>query len=157
MARPKKNPTQKMREGGFSDAALPFAPSVTKGEKKMPDMFIAEASAGTALKARATNEPLLPLWRAVRAAWAADAASEEDNDQTVKAYRAAFAAFDKAEPTTTLGLFLVLLHSDAGDDFADEHPAAVEAIIDQLQGANVSLRSLSAPATPAAKLEGGAA
>jgi hypothetical protein len=75
-------------------------------------------------------------------AWAAEAAAEGDNGPTVKAYRAAFAAFDKVKPTTTLGLFLTLLHGDEGDDFADEHPAAVDAIIAQLQAANVPLRSL---------------
>jgi hypothetical protein len=96
-----------------------------------------------ATAAKATNEPLLPLWRAVRAAWAAEAAAEDDNGLTVKAYRAAFAAFDKVKPTTTLGLFLTLLHGDEGDDFADEHPAAVDAIIGQLQAANVPLRSLA--------------
>ena len=97
-----------------------------------------------ATAAKATNEPLLPLWRTVRAAWAAEAAAEDDgNGPTVKAYRAAFAAFDKVKPTTTLGLFLTLLHSDEGDDFADEHPAAVDAIIAQLQAANVPLRSLA--------------
>ena len=106
---------------------------------------------------RTPSEPLLPLWRAVRAAWAADAASEEDNGPTVKTYRAAFAAFDKAEPTTTLGLFLTLLHTDAGDDFADEHPEAVEAIIAQLWAANVSLRSLVAHPAHGAKLAGDAA
>ena len=106
---------------------------------------------------RAPSEPLLPLWRAVRAAWAVKAASEQDNGPSVKAYRAAFAAFEQVEPTTTLGLFLTLLHSDDGDDFADEHPAAVEAIIAQLQVANVSLRSLSAPAAHRAKPEGDAA
>jgi hypothetical protein len=93
--------------------------------------------------AKVTNEPLLPLWRTVRAAWAAEAASEDDNGPTVKAYRAAFRAFDKVKPTTTLGLFLTLLHSDDGDDFADAHPAAVTAIIAQLEAANVSLRSLA--------------
>ena len=97
-----------------------------------------------ATAAKATNEPLLPLWRTVRAAWAAEAAAEDDgNGPTVKAYRAAFAAFDKVKPTTTLGLFLTLLHGDEGDDFADEHPAAVDAIIGQLQAANVPLRSLA--------------
>jgi hypothetical protein len=96
-----------------------------------------------ATAAKATNEPLLPLWRAVRAAWAAEAAAEDDNGLTVKAYRAAFAAFDKVKPTTTLGLFLTLLNSDDGDNFADEHPAAVDAIIGQLQAANVPLRSLA--------------
>jgi hypothetical protein len=96
-----------------------------------------------ATAAKATNEPLLPLWRTVRAAWAAEAAAEDDNGPTVKAYRAAFAAFDKVKPTTTLGLFLTLLHSDDGDNFADEHPAAVDAIIGQLQAANVPLRSLA--------------
>jgi hypothetical protein len=40
-------------------------------------------------------------------------------------------------------LFLTLLNSDDGDDFADEHPAAVETIIAQLQAANVSLRSIA--------------
>ena len=95
-----------------------------------------------AARSRAANEPLLPLWRAVRAAWAAEAGSEKDNGPTVRAYRAAFAAFNKVKPTTTLGLFLTLLHTDNGDDFADEHPAAVEAIIGQLQATNVSLRSL---------------
>jgi hypothetical protein len=40
-------------------------------------------------------------------------------------------------------LFLTLLHSDDGDDFADAHPAAVTAIIAQLEAANVSLRSLA--------------
>ena len=85
----------------------------------------------------------MPLWRAVRAAWAAEAAAEDDNGLTVKAYRAAFAAFDKVKPTTTLGLFLTLLNSDDGDNFADEHPAAVDAIIGQLQAANVPLRSLA--------------
>jgi hypothetical protein len=93
--------------------------------------------------AKATNEPLLPLWRTVRAAWAAHAADEDDNGPTVKAYRAAFAAFDKVKPTTTLGLFLTLLHSDDGDNFADEHAAAVDAMIAQLQAANVSLGSLA--------------
>jgi hypothetical protein len=93
--------------------------------------------------AKATNEPLLPLWRTVRAAWAAHAADEDDNGPTVKAYRAAFAAFDKVKPTTTLGLFLTLLHSDDGDDFADRHPAAADAMIAQLEAANVSLRSLA--------------
>jgi hypothetical protein len=96
-----------------------------------------------ATAAKATNEPLLPLWRTVRAAWAAEAAAEGDNGPTVKAYRAAFAAFDGVKPTTTLGLFLTLLHSDDGDDFADAHPAAVDAIIAQLQAANVPLRSLA--------------
>ena len=47
------------------------------------------------------------------------------------------------KPTTTLGLFLTLLNSDEGDDFADEHGPAVEAIIAQLQAANVSLCSLT--------------
>ena len=47
------------------------------------------------------------------------------------------------KPTTTLGLFLTLLNSDEGDDFADEHPAAVDAIIAQLQAANVPLCSLA--------------
>jgi hypothetical protein len=96
-----------------------------------------------ATAAKATNEPLLPLWRTVRAAWAAEAGSEEENGPTVKAYRAAHDAFNKAKPTTTLGLFLTLLNSDDGDNFADEHPAAVDAIIAQLQAANVSLRSLA--------------
>jgi len=96
-----------------------------------------------ATAAKATNEPLLPLWRTVRAAWAAEAGAENENGPTVKAYRAAFAAFEKVKPTTTLGLFLTLLHSDEGDNFADEHPAAVDAIIAQLQAANVPLRSLA--------------
>ena len=105
-----------------------------------------------ATAAKAANEPLLPLWRTVRAAWAAEAAINRGPDGTgadegedgpaLKAYRAAFRAFDKVEPTTTLGLFLTLLHGDEGDDFADEHPAAVDAIIAQLQAANVPLRSL---------------
>jgi hypothetical protein len=100
------------------------------------------ATAAKATKA-AASEPLLPLWRTVRAAWAAEAASEGDSGPTVKAYRTAFAAFDTVKPTTTLGLFLTLLHSDDGDDFADRHPAAVTAIIAQLEAANVSLRSLA--------------
>ena len=94
-----------------------------------------------ATAAKATNEPLLPLWHTLRAAWAAEAVAEDDGKgPTVKAYRA---AFEKVKPTTTLGLFLTLLHSDDGDDFADEHPAAVDAIIGQLQAANVPLRSLA--------------
>jgi hypothetical protein len=93
---------------------------------------------------RATiQEPLLPLWRTVRGAWAAEAANEGDNGPTVKAYRAASDAFDKVKPTTTLGLFLTLLDSDDGDNFADEHPAAIEAIIAQLHAANVPLRLLA--------------
>ena len=102
---------------------------------------------------KATNEPLLPLWRTVRAAWAAEAAinrgpdgsgaDEGEDGPALRAYRAAFAAFDKVKPTTTLGLFLTLLHGDEGDDFADEHPAAVDAIIAQLQAANVPLHSLA--------------
>jgi hypothetical protein len=96
-----------------------------------------------ATASKATNEPLLPLWRTVRAAWAAEAAAEDDNGPTVRAYRAAFAAFNKVKPKTTLGLFLTLLNSDDGDDFADEHAPAVEAIIAQLQAANISLRTLA--------------
>jgi hypothetical protein len=106
-----------------------------------------------ATAAKAANEPLLPLWRTVRAAWAAEAAINRGPDGTdadegedgpvLRAYRAAFAAFDKVKPTTTLGLFLTLLHGDEGDDFADAHPAAVDAIISQLQAANVPLRSLA--------------
>ena len=105
-----------------------------------------------ATAAKAANEPLLPLWRTVRAAWAAEAAINRGPDGTdadegedgpaLRAYRAAADAFNKVKPTTTLGLFLTLLNSDEGDDFADEHPAA-EAIIAQLQAANVSLRSLA--------------
>jgi hypothetical protein len=97
-----------------------------------------------ATAAKAANEPLLPLWRTMRAAWAAEAVAEDDGKgPTVRAYRAAADAFEKVKPTTTLGLFLTLLHGDEGDDFADEHPAAVDAIIGQLQAANVSLRSLA--------------
>ena len=89
------------------------------------------------------SEPLLQLWRTVRAAWAAEVASDDDgNGPTVAAYRAAHIAFRKAEPTTTLGLFLTLLDSDDGDNFADEHPEAVEAMIAQLQAANVPLAGL---------------
>ena len=51
--------------------------------------------------------------------------------------------FARAKPTTTLGLFLTLLNSDDGDNFADEHGPAVDAIIAQLQAANVPLRSLA--------------
>jgi hypothetical protein len=101
------------------------------------------STARRATAAKAANEPLLPLWRTVRAAWAAVAAAEEENGPTLKAYRHAADAFDKAKPTTTLGLFLTLLNSDEGDDFADEHPVAVDAIIAQLQAANVPLRSLA--------------
>ena len=106
-----------------------------------------------ATAAKATNEPLLPLWRTVRAAWAAEAAinrgpagsgaDEGEDGPVLRAYRAAFAAFGKVKPTTTLGLFLTLLNSDDGDNFADEHSPAVEAIIAQLQAANVSLRALA--------------
>lgn len=87
----------------------------------------------------------MPLWRAVRAAWAHSAATtgEGDDGPAVMAYSAAVDAYRKVKPTTTLGLFLTLLNSDDGDDFADEHPAAVETIIAQLQAANVSLRSLA--------------
>jgi len=105
-----------------------------------------------ATAAKAANEPLLPLWRTVRAAWAAEAAINRGPDGTdadegedgpaLRAYRAAADAFHKVKPTTTLGLFLSLLNSDEGVDFADEHPAATEAIIAQLQAANVPLRSL---------------
>jgi hypothetical protein len=103
--------------------------------------------------AKAANEPLLPLWRTVRAAWAAEAAINRGPDGTgadegedgpaLRAYRAAADAFNRAKPTTTLGLFLTLLNSDDGDNFADEHGPAVEAIIAQLQAANVSLRELA--------------
>ena len=106
-----------------------------------------------ATAAKGTNEPLLPLWRTVRAAWAAEAsinrgpdgtgADEGEDGPALRVYRAAFDAFHKVKPTTTLGLFLTLLNSDEGDDFADEHAPAVEAIIAQLQAANVSLRSLA--------------
>jgi hypothetical protein len=106
-----------------------------------------------ATAAKAANEPLLPLWRTVRAAWAAEAAINRGPDGTdadegedgpvLRAYHAAADAFHKVKPTTTLGLFLTLLDSDDGDNFADKHPAAVEAIIAQLQAANVSLRSLA--------------
>jgi len=68
---------------------------------------------------------------------------EKERDAARRALDSAFAAFDKVKPTTTLGLFLTLLHGDEGDDFADEHPAAVDAIIGQLQAANVPLRSLA--------------
>lgn len=89
---------------------------------------------------RATiQEPLLPLWRAVRAAWAAEVASEDDDGPTVKAYHAAHAAFHKVKPTTMLGLFLTLLDSDDGDNFADEQPAAVDAMIAQLQAGNAPI------------------
>ena len=110
-----------------------------------------------ATAAKATNEPLLPLWRTLRAAWAAEAAinrgpdgsgaDEGEDGPVLRAYRAAFDAFDKVKPTTTLGLFLTLLDSDAGDNFADKHTAAVDAIIAQLQAANVSLRSLGKKGT----------
>jgi hypothetical protein len=106
-----------------------------------------------ATAAKAANEPLLSLWRTVRAAWAAEAAINRGPDGTgadegedgpaLRAYRAAFAAFEKVKPTTTLGLFLTLLHSDDGDNFADEHGPAVDAMIAQLGAANVSLRSLA--------------
>ena len=106
-----------------------------------------------ATAAKATNEPLLPLWRTVRAAWAGEAAINRGPDGTdadegedgpaLRAYVAAANAFNNAKPTTTLGLFLTLLNSDAGDNFADEHAPAVEAIIAQLQAANVPLRSLA--------------
>jgi hypothetical protein len=106
-----------------------------------------------ATAAKATNEPLLPLWRTLRAVWAAEAAinrgpagsgaDEGEDGPVLRAYRAAFAAFGKVKPTTTLGLFLTLLNSDDGDNFADEHSPAVEAIIAQLQAANVSLRALA--------------
>jgi hypothetical protein len=106
-----------------------------------------------ATAAKAANEPLLPLWRTVRAAWAAEAAINRGPDGTdadegedgpaLRAYRAAADAFHKVKPTTTLGLFLTLLDSDAGDNFADEHTAEVDAIIAQLLAANVPLRSLA--------------
>jgi hypothetical protein len=106
-----------------------------------------------ATAAKATNEPLLPLWRTVRAAWAVEAAinrgpdgsgaDEGEDGPALRAYHRAHDAFRKAKPTTTLGLFLTLLDSDDGDNFADEHPAAVDAIIGQLQAANVPLRSLA--------------
>ena len=106
-----------------------------------------------ATAAKAANEPLLPLWRTMCAAWAAEAAINRGPDGTgadegedgpaLRAYRAAADAFNRAKPTTTLGLFLTLLNSDEGDNFADEHPAAVEAIIAQLLAANVPLRSLA--------------
>ena len=106
-----------------------------------------------ATAAKATNEPLLPLWRTLRAVWAAEAAinrgpagsgaDEGEDGPVLRAYRAAFAAFGKVKPTTTLGLFLTLLDSDAGDNFADEHTAEVDAIIAQLLAANVPLRSLA--------------
>jgi hypothetical protein len=106
-----------------------------------------------ATAAKATNEPLLPLWRTVRAAWAAEAtinrgpegsgADEGEDGPALRAYRAAADAFHRVKPTTTLGLFLTLLDSDDGDNFADEHGPAVDAIIAQLQAANVSLRSLA--------------
>ena len=111
------------------------------------------STARRATAAKATNEPLLPLWRTMRAAWAAEAAINRGPDGTgadegedgpaLRAYRAAADAFNKAMPTTTLGLFLTLLNSDDGDDFADEHAAAADAIIAQLQAANVPLRSLA--------------
>ena len=69
-------------------------------------------------------------------------ADEGEDGPALRAYRRAHKAFRKAKPTTTLGLFLTLLDSDAGDNFADKHTAAVDAIIAQLQAANVSLRSL---------------
>ena len=103
--------------------------------------------------AKATNEPLLPLWRTVRAAWAAEAvinrgpdgtgADEGEDGPALRAYIAAADAFNRAKPTTTLGLFLTLLNSDDVDNLADEHAPEVEAIIAQLQAANVSLRSLA--------------
>jgi hypothetical protein len=106
-----------------------------------------------ATAATGATEPLLPLWRTVRAAWAAEAAINRGPDGTdadegedgpaLRAYHAAADAFHKVKPTTTLGLFLTLLDSDAGDNFADKHGAAVDAIIAQLQAANVSLRSLA--------------
>jgi hypothetical protein len=68
---------------------------------------------------------------------------EKERDAAQRAFDSAFAAFDKVKPTTTLGLFLTLLHGDECDNFADEHPAAVDAIIGQLQAANVPLRSLA--------------
>lgn len=83
------------------------------------------------------------MWRTMRAAWAAEVVAESENGPTVKAYRAAADAFNRVKPTTTLGLFLTLVNSDDGDDFADEHGPAVEDIIAQLQAANVSLRSLA--------------
>jgi hypothetical protein len=92
-----------------------------------------------ATAAKVTNEPLLPLWRTVRAAWAVEAAINRGPDGTdadegedgpaLRAYRAAADAFHKVKPTTTLGLFLTLLDSDADDNFADAHPSAVDAII----------------------------
>ena len=101
---------------------------------------------------KATYEPLLPLWRTVRAAWAAEAAinrgppgtdaDEGEDGAILRAHIAAACAFPQVKPTTTLGLFLTLLDRDDGDFFADEHPVEVDAIIAQLQAANVPLRSL---------------
>jgi hypothetical protein len=54
-----------------------------------------------------------------------------------------FCRLRKGEADDHAGLFLTLLNSNDGDDFADEHPAAVDAIIAQLQAADVSLRSLA--------------
>jgi hypothetical protein len=89
-----------------------FHPALTAtdltGESIMATGNRTTSKAFGARVAKATNEPLLPLWHTVRAAWAAEAASEGDNGPTVKAYRAAFAAFDKVKPTTTLGLFLTV-------------------------------------------------
>ena len=106
-----------------------------------------------ATAAKATNEPLLPLWRTLRAVWAAEAAinrgpegsgaDEGEDGPALRAYLAASDAFHKVKPTTTLGLFLTLLDSDDGDNFADEHTTAVDAIIAQLQAANVPLSSLA--------------
>ena len=110
------------------------------------------ASAGSlpspalAIGQQAASEPLLPLWRAVRAAWAvcaeSDDESDDDNEAVVAAYRAAHDAFRKVEPTSTLGLFLTLLDTDDGDNFADDHPEAIEAMLAQLEAANVPLHSL---------------
>ena len=88
--------------------------------------------------AKPINEPLLPLWRTVRAEWARTLADEK----VVEAYHAARAAFHKVEPKTTLGLFLVLLDTDDGDNFADDYGPAVDAMIAQLEAANVPLRWL---------------
>lgn len=115
----------------------------------MTDIFTAAAaparrpSAPTTAPAQA--EPLLALWRKTREAYAALSRADDlvdelrtpsaknARDDAREAYRQACVAFGAQEPATPLGHFIGLLMTDDGDDFADEHPAVVEAIIDRLQ------------------------
>jgi hypothetical protein len=99
-------------------------------------MGAAERPAKLSTAVASSAEPLLALWRRTRELWACIPEDEKKAGKAVKAYQAAHTAFSAPEATTPLGQFLKMLDTDDGDDFADDHPEVVEAIILALQPAD---------------------